>query len=73
MTSSGSAPVASQMSDAKKQQMRVDFNAKTLDDKDSNLPRQWLESSPSQASSPPYEDIETEDSNKDDQDDDRMS
>jgi DNA topoisomerase I len=59
--------VASQMSDAKKQQMRVDFSAKTLEDKEA-----IFRANGSVVTFPgflaAYEEIETEDSNKDDQD-----
>ncbi len=35
--------VASQMADAKKMQMRVDFDAKTSDRQRNNFPRQWYQ------------------------------
>jgi DNA topoisomerase-1 len=58
--------VASQMSDAKKQQMRVDFSAKTLDDKEA-----IFRANGSVVTFPgflaAYEDIEEETQNKDDQ------
>jgi DNA topoisomerase-1 len=34
--------VASQMADAKKMQMRVDFDAQTADEQRNHLPRQWF-------------------------------